>query len=277
MNSSDPRLEVPDQDILTVELSGTAWRRIEVVAETGSTNADLMARLAEEPVSADDINGTVLIAARQTSGRGRHARVWETPPGQLAISVAVTVDSAGVEHLGWLSLLTGLAVHDAVTAMDGAAPQLKWPNDVLAPGVDGQQGGKLSGILSEFRQLPGGGGVAVIGTGLNLDLPAGSAPDTAASISTVVGRPVDQTAVAVAYLRALSDRLASWPADIAGLAEGYRAVSSTLGSRVRLILPGEVEVIGTAVDIDDEGRILVDGPAGVIAASAGDVTHLRPV
>lgn len=266
-------IDVPDQHTLATDLTGTCWNRIEVVAETGSTNADLLARID----AGDAVDGTVLIAAEQTSGRGRHTRVWETPPGQLAISAVVRVRPDAVVHLGWLSLLTGLAVHDAVSAVAGAALELKWPNDVLAPGR-----GKLSGILSEFRSVadPDGrpsGGVAVIGTGLNLDLPAGTVPGTAASIGSLTGRPVDQTSVAAAYLRALSERLAAWPDRIAELAESYRAVSATLGSRVRLLLPGDTEVIGDAVDIDDEGRIVVDGPDGRITASAGDVTHLRPV
>ncbi|EGD56623.1 biotin--[acetyl-CoA-carboxylase] ligase [Gordonia neofelifaecis] len=261
------RIDVPDRRVLTSDLAGTRWHAIEVVAETGSTNADLIARID----AGEDLGGTVLISARQTSGRGRHARVWETPPGQLAISAAVAVDPSAINHLGWLSLLTGLAVHDAVTELTGTGLELKWPNDVLAPG-----GRKISGILSEFRLTPGGGGVAVIGTGLNLDLPVGSAPDTAASISGLTDGPVDQTRVAGAYLRALSVRLDSWPDDIAALAENYRAVSATLGSRVRLILPGDAEVIGRAVDIDDEGRVVVDGPDGRVTASAGDVTHLRP-
>ncbi|MGI6795556.1 biotin--[acetyl-CoA-carboxylase] ligase [Gordonia sp. PS3] len=259
--------DVPDQEILAEQLSDTRWRAVEVIAETGSTNADLIARID----AGEDVDGIVLIAARQTSGRGRHARVWETPPGQLAVSAAIAVDADAIRSLGWLSLLTGLAVHDAVSALTGTGLELKWPNDVLAPG-----GGKLSGILSEFRLTGDGGGVAVIGTGLNLDLPAGSAPDTAASISGLADAPVDQTRVAAAYLRALSERLADWPDRIEVLAENYRSVSATLGSRVRLILPGDVEVVGIATDIDDEGRVIVDGPDGPVTASAGDVTHLRP-
>lgn len=261
-------IDVPDQRTLEAALTETRWTRIEVVAETGSTNADLLARTD----AGDDVDGAVLISGRQTSGRGRHARVWETPPGQLAISVAVRVHPEAVAHLGWLSLLTGLAVYDAVREVAGAELELKWPNDVLVPG-----GGKLSGILSEFRLTPGaGGGVAVIGTGLNLDLPPGAAPDTAASISALVDGPVDRTAVAAAYLRALSAKLDAWPDRIVELAANYREVSATLGSRVRLILPGDQEVIGDAVDIDDEGRVVVEGPDGPIVASAGDVTHLRP-
>ncbi|ALG84268.1 biotin--[acetyl-CoA-carboxylase] ligase [Gordonia phthalatica] len=265
-------IDVPDQHTLATALTGTRWTRIEVVAETGSTNADLLGRID----AGETVDGTVLISAKQTSGRGRHARVWETPAGQLAVSAAVRVRPDAIVHLGWLSLLTGLAVHDAVSEVAGTALELKWPNDVLAPGR-----GKLAGILSEFRLIaaPDGGpagGVAVIGTGLNIDLPAGTAPNTAASIGDLVDGALDQTTVAAAYLRGLSERLDAWPDRIAELAETYREVSATLGSRVRLLLPGDVEVIGDAVDIDDEGRIVVDGPEGRITASAGDVTHLRP-
>ena len=259
--------ELPDGHRLAELSSTTRWRRVDVVAETGSTNADVLARID----AGDEVDGTVLISARQLSGRGRHARVWETPPGQLAISAAVEVPSAGVEQIGWLSLLTGLVVRDAITEVSGAAVQLKWPNDVLAPA-----GGKLAGILSEYRPSPDGGGTAVIGTGINLDLPAGAGADTAASISSLTDAAVDPTAVAAAYLTALSARLGSWPHAIGDLVDDYRAASTTLGSRVRLVLPGDTEVIGDAVDIDDEGRIIVDGPDGRVVASAGDVTHLRP-
>ncbi|GAA4673735.1 biotin--[acetyl-CoA-carboxylase] ligase [Gordonia humi] len=262
---------LPDAARLRQLVSGTRWHTVEVVAETGSTNADLIAR-ADDP----EIAGTVRIAGFQSSGRGRHARVWKTPHGQLAMSAAVAVRPGDAERVGWLSLLTGLAVHEALSSVAGVRAELKWPNDVLAPSADGP-GGKLSGILSEFRPLPDGGGVAVIGTGVNVDLdPAAVETARAESVRALAGRAVDPTDVAAAYLRALSDRLAHWPDDVAALVADYRAASTTLGRRVRLILPGDREVIGDAVDIDDQGRIIVDGPDGRVVASAGDVTHLRP-
>ncbi|MFT4085792.1 MAG: biotin--[acetyl-CoA-carboxylase] ligase [Gordonia sp. (in: high G+C Gram-positive bacteria)] len=257
---------LPDAARLRQMLAGTRWHDVDVVAETGSTNADLVARAAEP-----GLDGTVLIAGYQSAGRGRHARTWETPHGQLAISAAVAAPAEGTEKLGWLSLLTGLAVREAVSEVAGAEVILKWPNDVLA--ADGR---KVSGILAEYRPSSNGGGVAVIGTGINVDLPEQRVP-TAVSVAEVAGHDVDPTELAAAYLRALSERLRLWPNDLAGLAEAYRAASGTLGQQVRLILPGDVEVVGEAVDVDAQGGIVVDGPNGRITALAGDVTHLRQV
>lgn len=253
-------------------LTGTRWTDITVVAETGSTNADLVARAA----AGESVDGAVLIAGHQRSGRGRHARVWQTPPGQLAVSAAIGVSAQQTSAIGWLSLLTGLAVRSAVRELTGVDVDLKWPNDVLVPHGRPGAGRKLSGILCEFTPAVGGGGTAVIGTGLNLDLRGAHPPiETAWSLTDLTGVPADPTAVAAAYLRALSVVLEHWPADLAGLAADYRAASATIGRQVRLVLPGGVEICGRALDVDDEGRIVVDGPDGPVSASAGDVTHLR--
>jgi BirA family transcriptional regulator, biotin operon repressor / biotin---[acetyl-CoA-carboxylase] ligase len=116
---------------------GMPWRQLDVVTETGSTNADLIAR-AE---GGDDIDGSVLLADYQTAGRGRHGRQWSAPPrAQIALSVGVGAGSVPRTGWGWLPLATGVAVADALTAECGVAAGLKWPNDVL---VDG---GKLAGI-----------------------------------------------------------------------------------------------------------------------------------
>ena len=265
---------LPDADALARESAETRWREIEVVEATGSTNADLVARAT----AGEAVDGAVLIAGHQRTGRGRHTRVWQTPPGQLAVSAAVAVDAGHTAAVGWLSLLTGLAVRTAVGETTGVAVDLKWPNDVLAPEQTGGGGRKVSGILCEFVPAPGGGGVAVIGTGLNLDLTAAQPPiETATCLRSLTGAPVDPTALAGAYLRSLSALLRRWPDGLDGLAADYRAASATLGRRVRLVLPGDREVIGRAVDVDDEGRIVVEGPDGPVTAAAGDVTHLRTV
>ncbi|MFT4126536.1 MAG: biotin--[acetyl-CoA-carboxylase] ligase [Gordonia sp. (in: high G+C Gram-positive bacteria)] len=243
-------------------LAGTCWHTVEVVASTGSTNADLVAR-AGDP----DLAGTVRITTDQTAGRGRHTRTWEAPPGgQVAISAVLPV-TGRTDRLGWLSLGTGIAAARGIEAATGVAAVLKWPNDVLV----GEK--KVAGILSEFVDTPAGG-VAVVGTGINTGMtPADLPVPTATSLAIETGTAVDVAAVAAGYLRALS--ALNWPDAVDAIAAAYRRHCDTLGRAVRLILPTG-EVAGTAVDVDAEGRILVVDDAGHRhLAAAGDVVHLR--
>ena len=115
---TDEQLRPPlDEAALRAEVIGdrSYWRQLDVVAQTGSTNADLLARAA----SGADIDGAVLIAEHQTAGRGRHGRSWSASPGaQITMSVGVRVDDIPTAGWGWLSLATGLAVVDAVATAD---------------------------------------------------------------------------------------------------------------------------------------------------------------
>lgn len=251
-----------DIDVLRAAHSATEWRRVDVVEETGSTNADLIARAS----TGEDIAGAVLLAEYQTAGRGRHGRTWSAPP-RSQISMSVGVDTTGVapDAWGWLPLLTGLAVAHTVRDL-GVDAGLKWPNDVL---VDT---GKLAGILAEVAAP-----VIVVGLGLNVSLTADELPDPNAVSLRMLGHDADRTELTVALLHALADRLAQWRAgeDVA-LAADYRAVSTTIGTQVRAILPGDSEIVGTATGIDDSGRLLIDDAGTTMTVSAGDITHLRP-
>lgn len=244
------------------DLSGAGWHRVEVVTSTGSTNADLAAR-ASDP----DIVGTVRITTDQTAGRGRRTRVWTAPAGgQVAISAVVAVGEHA-DRLGWLSLAAGVAAATGIEAATGVRPALKWPNDVLV----GEK--KVAGILAEFVTTPRGG-IAIVGIGINTDMTADELPvPTATSLREETGARVDAASVAVEYLRALAH--VPWPDDIAGLAADYRQRCVTIGRKVRLSLP-DSEVVGMARDVDEQGRIVIDGDDGRgIAAAAGDVVHLR--
>jgi BirA family transcriptional regulator, biotin operon repressor / biotin---[acetyl-CoA-carboxylase] ligase len=234
---------------------GMPWRELDVVTETGSTNADLIAR-AE---GGADIDGSVLLADYQNAGRGRHGRQWSAPPrAQIALSVGV--GAASVPRSGW-----------GVTA---ASVGLKWPNDVL---VDG---GKLAGILAEVAAPTS---VIVVGLGLNVTLTADEAPDPAATSLLMLGSSAtDRNALVRRILRELAARIDGWRsaggADAALLAD-YQHYSLTLGSRVRATLPGDREVVGTARAVDETGRLCIDtSDTGeqMVAISAGDITHLRP-
>ncbi len=218
------------------------WRRIDTVTETGSTNADLLARAA----AGEDIDGVVLIAESQTAGRGRHGRTWSTPPGsQIALSAGVGVGDVPSDAWGWLPLLTGVAVVDAVAEIAGVTAGLKWPNDVLVGSK------KLAGILAEVAAPKP---VVVVGLGLNVT----EAPDPAATSLSMLGATVDRQTLADAILSHLGTRIAAWKAAGAPtptLAADYRARSVTIGNRVRAMLPGDRTIEGVASDIDDAGPV----------------------
>ncbi|MBV8862016.1 MAG: biotin--[acetyl-CoA-carboxylase] ligase [Mycobacterium sp.] len=247
---------------------GMAWRQLDVVDETGSTNADLIAR-AE---GGADIDGSVLLAEYQNAGRGRHGRQWSAPPrAQIALSVGVGAAPVPQSGWGWLPLATGVAVADALQAVAGVAAGLKWPNDVLV------NDGKLAGILAEVAAPTS---AIVLGLGVNVTLSADEAPDPAATSLLMLGSSTtDRNTLARGILGELARRIDAWRtaggADAALLAD-YQRYSVTLGSRVRASLPGDRDVIGVARAVDDTGRLCVDTGGQTVAISAGDITHLRP-
>ncbi|GAA1097081.1 biotin--[acetyl-CoA-carboxylase] ligase [Tsukamurella spumae] len=266
--------ELPDRSVIAEAVRGTRWHAVSVVPTTGSTNADLA-----DGVRAGDEAGRVLIADVQTAGRGRHQRLWSAPSGtQLSISVTVAVPAAAAPRAGWLSLVTGVAAVRAVREVTGLTAGLKWPNDVLLEAEEGKRGGKTAGILSELATAPDGRLVAVIGTGLNTELAAADVPvPTATSLRLAGAEDPDRTALAVAYLRHLDAGLAAWADDPAAARAAYLDACVTVGQRVRVELPADEVLLGTAVDVDPEGRIVVADDAGARhVLSAGDVTHLRP-
>jgi BirA family transcriptional regulator, biotin operon repressor / biotin---[acetyl-CoA-carboxylase] ligase len=215
---------------------------VEHVAETGSTNADLLATAASRP------DRSVLVADHQTAGRGRLDRRWDAPPGTNLLVSLLFHDVAG--DPGELTRRVGLAAVDACREAAGATAVLKWPNDVLV----GDR--KLAGILAERSST----GSVVVGLGLNV----GWAPPGAAKL----GPDVEPLDVLTALLAAF-DRL---PADVTAR---YRQTLATLGRRVRIELVDGV-IDGTATDVDPDGRlVVVDSCAMTHRIDVGDVIHLR--
>jgi len=249
--------------------NGRPLTRLDVVETTGSTNADLLARHA----AGEDIDGAVLIAEHQSAGRGRNGRAWSTPPrSQIALSVGIAARGVPTMAWGWVPLLTGVAVVDAVRSTAGVDAKLKWPNDVLV----GEQ--KLAGILAEVAAPDP---VIVVGVGLNVTLTADEAPDSRATSLLMLGSTMlDRSALLGSVLAELTMRIDRWRA--AGgpdttLVADYRSRSLTLGTRVRVTLPGEREIVGLAIDLDENGQLSIDTGAQTVTVSAGDITHLRPI
>jgi BirA family transcriptional regulator, biotin operon repressor / biotin---[acetyl-CoA-carboxylase] ligase len=243
------------------------WRSLEVVPEIGSTNAALVAAAA-----ADEAEGAVLVAEHQVAGRGRLDRVWTSPPrAGLTVSFLLRPDVPAARR-GWLPLLTGVALAEAVGEVTGVRASLKWPNDLLA--LDGR---KLAGILAESS-----GTAVVVGVGLNVSTTADELPDTGTSLSGVTGATVDRAPVLLGFLRAVERRYRRWTAALgdpvsSGLAADYLAWSSTVGSEVVVSLPDGSTLEGTARAVDWDGRLVVATPEGQVELASGDVRHVRPV
>lgn len=258
-----------DEGKLVEALPGGSWRA-RVVAETGSTNADLRAAAQRGDATA----GQVLVAEFQSAGRGRLGRRWESASG-LGLTFSLLVDPAPVpvQSWGWLPLLTGLAVADAGSATAGVRLRVKWPNDVLA-----DDGRKVAGILCERVDAPAGP-LSIIGIGVNVGAGADQLPvPTAASLVTLGAPNVDRIELLTAILAALELRLQAWRAHFgdagaAGLTESYTAASSTLGAQVSITLPGGTRLDGQALRIDAAGALVVATIDGERTVTAGDVAQ----
>jgi BirA family transcriptional regulator, biotin operon repressor / biotin---[acetyl-CoA-carboxylase] ligase len=242
------------------------WSSLEIVGEVGSTNAELVARAAE-----DVPEGTVLVAEHQAAGRGRLDRVWTSPPrAGLTVSFLLRPDVPAARR-AWVTLLVGVALAESVGEVTGVRASLKWPNDLLAG-----DGRKLAGILAESS-----GTAVVVGVGLNVSTTAAELPDTGTSIAVVTGSAPDRGPLLLAFLRAVEGRYRRWTAALgdpvaSGLAADYLAWSSTVGTTVSVTLPDGSTLDGTAEAVDWDGRLVVGTPEGRIELASGDVRHVRP-
>ncbi|MEV5332571.1 biotin--[acetyl-CoA-carboxylase] ligase [Streptomyces werraensis] len=255
---------------------GGLWREVDVVQRTGSTNSDLVARAA---AGGGLREGVVLVAEEQSAARGRLDRKWVAPARSgLFFSVSLRPGDAGVpmERWGWLPLLTGVAVATGLARAGGVDTALKWPNDVLVT-VGGEER-KAGGILAEAA---GDGGV-VVGVGVNVSLRADELPvPTAGSLALAGAVSTDRDPLLRAVLRGLEDWYGRWraaggDAGACGLQEAYAAGCATLGRRVRAELPGDRALVGEAVAVDGDGRLILATEAGVQEpVGAGDIVHLR--
>jgi BirA family biotin operon repressor/biotin-[acetyl-CoA-carboxylase] ligase len=256
----------PPGRLATSALAGTRFARVEWVEETGSTNADLLAR-----ATAGEAEGAVRVAEHQTAGKGTRGRTWvDTPGAQLMVSVLLR-PTLSATRLGRLTMAWAVAAAEACDAVAGAPVRLKWPNDVYDP--EGER--KVAGVLAE-SQLTAEGRVdaVVIGMGMNCNggVPA-DLPVPAVSLAELTGRPVDRAELLVELLRRFDDLYPR--ADEPAVLDRYRLRSATIGRRVRLELP-EGAVHGLARDVTGEGHLVVEVDGEVRSYAAADVVHLRP-
>jgi BirA family transcriptional regulator, biotin operon repressor / biotin---[acetyl-CoA-carboxylase] ligase len=261
------------------------WHSLIHESEVTSTNdvALAAARAGSPP-------GFVVVADHQTAGRGRLGRPWEDggaagTPRSLTASMVVEVPS---DDASLVPLAAGLAVADALRRA-GVFPALKWPNDVLLMRSHGDRGGgdlpaKVAGILVERHRIAEGarhgGEVLIVGVGIDLDWRDVVREGPAAawtSVAEVTGADVDRGDVLADLLRGLSVWVRSVQTEPLRLLVAYRDACATMGSQVRITFPDGEVLEGRAVDLDREGRLVVEAPGvGQVAVTAGDVEHVRP-
>jgi len=254
------------------------YEALDVVIVTGSTNSDLL-----EAAGRGAADRTVLLAEEQQAGRGRSQRSWVSPRGYgLHVSVLLRPSEVPASAIGWLPLISGVALADAVAAT-GLRAALKWPNDLLLADDRGEWA-KAAGILADG--LAGDSGMsAVLGIGVNVlhgtqQLPTTSSGLPATSLAAR-GAEVDRAEFAVDLLARLAEIDRTWRAhggDVlaSGLLDRYHRWCGTLGQQVRVDLGRDEPLRGTATDLDGTGRLVVRGADGAATAvSAGDVVHLR--
>jgi BirA family transcriptional regulator, biotin operon repressor / biotin---[acetyl-CoA-carboxylase] ligase len=253
-------------------LAGTRFADIRWVAETGSTNVDLL-----ELAAGGAPDGTVVVADHQLAGRGRLGRRWEAPPrSSLLVSVLLRPDLP-IDRVHLVTMAVGLAAAEAVDEVAGCPALLKWPNDLVVD--DGNRTRKLAGILAE--SLMGGGRLqaVVVGMGLNVAWP-GELPvdlsNVAVSLDRLGAEAIDREVLLTAFLRHLDDlsRGLHRGSGQRSLVDRWRARSATLGRQVR-VEQAVASVEGRAVDVTPEGHLVLDVDGQRQVVSAGDVIHLR--
>lgn len=234
---------------------------IETIAATGSTNADLAARLAGGEAIPDAF---WLRAERQSAGKGRAGRVWQGEAGNLFCSTLVNLHP-GDPSPATLALVAGLAAHDALAE---AKPLLKWPNDLLIGGA------KVAGILCEMV-----GQAVIVGIGVNVAA-APALPDRATTALADHGDPRDAAAVLEALAAAFAMRLARWrAAPLSDTLAAWEARATPRGTPISVHAEGPAHnrVTGACEGLADDGSLRLRLADGTIRAIyAGDVIVEKP-
>jgi BirA family transcriptional regulator, biotin operon repressor / biotin---[acetyl-CoA-carboxylase] ligase len=233
--------------------SPEVFSRVSWFEEIDSTNLELERQLAQKT---EDFSA--VIASSQTRGQGRLGRKWQSPAGS---SLALSVYLQGPHpELGWITLLTALALKRALAKLGIVAAGIKWPNDVLV------KGRKISGILAQL--IPTG---VIVGIGLNLGR---QHPELNAISLAELGIELDADQAAAAIGFELKALLKEFQASPLLVKAAFSEACLTLNQNVRAELPGGGEIFGLASEIDDAGQLVILTPEPK-HLSAADVWHLR--
>jgi len=269
---------VPDYGGPAVEFGLAAPFDVEYHDAVPSTN-DRARELA-----ADGAGDVVVLADRQTGGRGRRGREWSSPSGGVWASLVLRPDLPPA-RVPLLTLAAAVAVTDAAREAGVSDAAIKWPNDVVVPDGDSERGGrKLAGVLTEMEGEASRVSWVVVGAGVNANVDPGDLDGDATSVRAEAGDVSRR-----AFVQRVLERFDELRADPDAVLDAWRDRAATIGRRVRVDLGGGETVEGVAVDVTEHGALVVDtgdnddddgddsaGSDGERVVHSGDCQHLRP-
>lgn len=249
--------------------------------DLSSTNS-----FALELIQKNPRDGALVCADHQTEGRGRLDRLWFSPPGLniYASLIKALPEAASLQNAGWIPLLAGLAILQALEKSTKLSLDLKWPNDILS------HGRKLGGILCETATDFSGKRWVVIGFGINVNQTKISLPlelqETATSLQEESGRQWDRlfllhhmtSSVENLFLDPEPENLLAWK-------KSYQERCSTVAQVVQAKFPDGSELVGKARSIGEQGQLQVcpisflrkPQSDRIVDIHAADILHIRPI
>ncbi len=241
---------------------------VDALEECDSTNSELMRRADRGAPS-----GTVIVADRQSAGRGRRGRTWLSKPADSLTFSLLWRFPGDISRLSGLSLAIGLGLVKGLASLGVQGVRLKWPNDILLESPDGFA--KLAGVLVE---LAGDrkGTQAIIGVGLNLARPEGTFPQAVAGLTDCCRALPERNALLAALLSEMAGVLEVFTVDgFLGLKTQWQFHHAWQGLPVQILAEGAAALHGTCLGVDDAGSLLLDTGHGVEHIYSGDVSLRR--
>lgn len=237
-------------EILSSIRGSWAGREIFYLDEVDSTNT-----AAKKAAENGAVHGTLVVSERQTGGKGRRGRAWDSPRGTGIFMTLILRPNMAPVHASMLTLVAALAVADGIRECTGAESLIKWPNDIVMSGK------KVCGILTEMSADPDCINYVAVGIGINVNME--EFPEeirgVAASIFTETGKKTKRSLLISAVMAAFERYYEVFmkTTDMSGLLEDYNGKLANCGRTVRVLDPAG-EYSGTAIGIDREGELLVE-------------------
>ena len=265
-------IELLDKNLVLAAIGAQReWFNVQLLDEVVSTNTYLMQQK-------DAAHATCVAAHVQTHGKGRRGRTWVSHLGASLTFSLLWRFSCGAAGLSGLSLAVGVALIRAFNSLGVNNVQLKWPNDVLVTNKNTPK--KLAGILIELQGDLEGPSAAVIGVGVNLNLPKNvleSIDQPATDLISVSEKSIKQSELLGVILMHLADILSAFENQgFIGLRDEWLRYHAYQNKPVRMLLPNGTDVQGVVKSVADDGILLVETALGLQRFSAGEISLRNP-